>query len=115
MRIFRIQCWISRIGDLSAKRTRWIGCCETSCAPKSALWQSNNVHQDDEGGEPTKMISLANLLRPSSNCQVDRMSATDLAYLGDVVYELFIRSRTVWPPKRTADLQEQVVALVRGK
>ena len=55
------------------------------------------------------------LLLPPKTCDTDRMSATDLAYLGDVVYELFIRSRTVWPPKRTSDLQKQVVALVRGE
>ena len=42
------------------------------------------------------------------------MSGTDLAYIGDVVYELYIRTRTVWPLKRTTDLQQQVVALVRG-
>ena len=38
-----------------------------------------------------------------------------LAYIGDVVFELYIRSRHVWPLKRTADLQNTVVALVRGK
>jgi hypothetical protein len=54
-------------------------------------------------------------LRPSVNCNVDQMSATDLAYIGDVVFELYIRSRTVWPPKRTADVQLQAVALVRGR
>jgi ribonuclease III family protein len=42
------------------------------------------------------------------------MSGTDLAYIGDVVYELYIRTRTVWPLKRTTDLQQKVVALVRG-
>jgi hypothetical protein len=52
---------------------------------------------------------------PSSSCNVDQLSGTDLAYIGDVVYELFIRTRTVWPLKRTSDLQQQVVALVRGK
>jgi ribonuclease III family protein len=54
-------------------------------------------------------------LRPPEICNVDQMSATDLAYIGDVVYELYIRSRTVWPPKRTADVHQQAVALVRGK
>ena len=45
---------------------------------------------------------------------MDQLSGTDLAYIGDVVYELYIRTRTVWPLKRTSDLQQQVVALVRG-
>lgn len=37
------------------------------------------------------------------------------AYIGDVVFELFIRSRHVWPSKRTADLQNMVVSIVRGR
>jgi ribonuclease-3 family protein len=52
---------------------------------------------------------------PRKACDVGQMSTSDLAYIGDVVYELFIRSRTVWPAKRTSDLQLQVVALVRGE
>jgi hypothetical protein len=71
---------------------------------------------ETKGGEDSFMIPhLHHLLVPSDQCNVDRMSATDLAYIGDVVYELFIRTRTVWPPKKTSDLQEKVVALVRGK
>jgi hypothetical protein len=54
-------------------------------------------------------------LRPNESCDADRMSGTDLAYMGDVVYELFVRSRTVWPPQRTADRQDTAVALVRGR
>jgi len=43
------------------------------------------------------------------------MSGTELAYIGDVVYELFVRSRHVWPSKRTSDLQNTVVGLVRAE
>jgi ribonuclease III family protein len=43
------------------------------------------------------------------------MSTTDLAYIGDVVYELFIRSHMIWPPQRTSVLQDKVVALVRAE
>lgn len=59
--------------------------------------------------------SLLSLLRPSPNCKIEQMSVSDLAYIGDVVYELFIRCRTVWPPKRTSQLQEQVVSIVRAE
>lgn len=69
---------------------------------------SNDSSSDDAS---TRMLDL---LRPPKDSQVDRMSSTDLAYIGDVVYEMFIRSRTVWPPKRTSDLQNQVVRVVRG-
>ena len=58
--------------------------------------------------------SLLALLRPPLPCRVQQMSSTDLAYIGDAVYELMVRSWAVWPPKRTSDLQTQVVALVRG-
>ena len=58
---------------------------------------------------------LLNLLSPPAKCDVDRMSSTDLAYIGDVVYEMLVRSNKVWPPKRTSDLQQKVVRLVRGE
>lgn len=59
--------------------------------------------------------ALLDLLSPPQASDVDRMSSTDLAYIGDVVYEMFVRSKKVWPPKRTSDLQQQVVGLVRGR
>jgi len=49
-----------------------------------------------------------------SHYKVEQMSVTDLASIGDVVYELLVRTYMVWPPKRTSDLQNQVVSLVRG-
>jgi hypothetical protein len=71
--------------------------------------------ETDESSESPDRIPLQQLLLPSTSCDVGQMSTSDLAYIGDVVYELFIRSRTVWPSKRTSELQLQVVALVRGK
>ena len=58
---------------------------------------------------------LLDLLSPPPQCDVDRMSSTDLAYIGDVVYEMLVRSKKVWPSKRTSDLQQHVVRLVRGR
>ena len=58
---------------------------------------------------------LMTLLTPVKECNARRMSSTDLAYIGDVVYELLVRSQFVWPSRRTKDLQNQVVALVRGR
>jgi hypothetical protein len=79
------------------------------------------VNEDGGNGELDRTVSrdemfstLHALLRPKTSCKVDQMSGTDLAYIGDVVYELFVRSRTVWPSKRTAQLQDAVVAMVRG-
>jgi hypothetical protein len=62
--------------------------------------------------EPRKLMDL---LSPDPTCDVQQMSGTDLAYIGDVVFEIFIRSRYIWPPKRTSELQTTVVECVRGK
>lgn len=66
-------------------------------------------------GEDRQTPTLVDMLLPPPSCDVDRMSSTDLAYIGDVVYELFVRSRSVWPPKRTSDLQTDVVGFVRAE
>ncbi|KAL7575031.1 hypothetical protein ACA910_010842 [Epithemia clementina (nom. ined.)] len=58
---------------------------------------------------------ILNTLLPAKSCDARRMSSTDLAYIGDVVYELFVRSQFVWPSRRTKDLQKQVVARVRAE
>jgi hypothetical protein len=76
------------------------------------------VQDEEEDPEPDIIVpslSLEELLSPSPNCDVKQMGPTSLAYIGDVVFELFVRSRMVWPTRRTADLQQQVVSLVRGK
>jgi len=54
------------------------------------------------------------ILFPSNNCTIEQGSPSAMAYIGDVVFELFARSRYVWPAKRTTDLQHSVVNLVRG-
>jgi hypothetical protein len=60
-------------------------------------------------------LSLEQLLSPVRGCDVTQMGPTAWAYVGDVVFELFVRSQMVWPTRRTSDLQEQVVSLVRGE
>ena len=50
--------------------------------------------EEEDASSPSNR--LLRLLSPVASCNVDRMSGTDLAYVGDVVYELFVRSRTVW-------------------
>ena len=59
--------------------------------------------------------SLIELLMPNSKCNPTQMSPTSLAYIGDSVFELFVRSRYVWPSRRTTDLQKIVVGRVRGR
>jgi len=55
------------------------------------------------------------LLLPSPKCNPTQMSPTSLAYIGDVVFEMFARCRYVWPTRRTSDLQNVVVAKVRAE
>jgi len=59
--------------------------------------------------------SLEDLLSPNAKCTPTQMSPTSLAYIGDSVFELFVRSRYVWPTRRTTDLQHLVVGRVRAE
>ncbi len=50
-----------------------------------------------------------------SAADVPRLSPTALAYLGDAVYELYIRSHYLFPPQRIQDYHQQVVSQVRAE
>lgn len=47
--------------------------------------------------------------------EVQRLSPAALAYVGDAVYELYVRTRCLMPPKRIQSYHEQVVAQVRAE
>jgi hypothetical protein len=79
----------------------------------SAPLEQDGESDGGDNRQPSSTSLLENL-SPSPNRKVEQMSSTDLAYVGDAVYELSVRSWAVWPPKRTSDLQIQVVELVRG-
>lgn len=59
--------------------------------------------------------SLLDALIPAKSCDVTQMSPTTLAYVGDAVYELYVRSRYAWPSRRTTAYRDIVVGIVRGK
>lgn len=46
---------------------------------------------------------------------IQQLSPGFLAYLGDAVYELYIRTHYIFPPRRLADYHNQVVSLVRAE
>ncbi len=50
-----------------------------------------------------------------SNFQIQQISPASLAYLGDAVYELYVRTFYLLPPKRLSDYHHQVVAQVRAE
>ena len=47
--------------------------------------------------------------------RVAQLSPAALAYLGDAVYELHVRSKFLLPPKRSGVYHQQVVAQVRAE
>lgn len=51
----------------------------------------------------------------SVSSQAQRLAPAALAYLGDAVYELYIRQHYLLPPKRTDTYHRQVVAQVRAE
>jgi ribonuclease-3 family protein len=50
-----------------------------------------------------------------SSSQIQQLSPTALAYLGDAVYELYIRACFLLPPKRSQSYHHQVVSQVRAE
>jgi ribonuclease III family protein len=48
-------------------------------------------------------------------CQIGQLSPASLAYIGDAVYELYVRTRYLLPPKRLSDYHDRVVARVRAE
>ncbi|MGB3692298.1 MAG: ribonuclease III domain-containing protein [Spirulinaceae cyanobacterium] len=46
---------------------------------------------------------------------VERLSPASLAYLGDAVYELYIRTHYLLPPKRLSTYHQKVVTQVRAE
>ncbi len=51
----------------------------------------------------------------STSEQIGQLSAASLAYLGDAVYELYVRSYFLVPPTRLATYHQKVVAQVRAE
>ena len=47
--------------------------------------------------------------------KLDQISPVSLAYLGDAIYELYIRSQFLLPPKRISSYHSQVVTQVRAE
>lgn len=60
-------------------------------------------------------LELSSGLSAPSSSEIQRLSPTALAYLGDAVYELYIRRRYLLPPKRSEDYHRQVVSHVRAE
>lgn len=51
----------------------------------------------------------------SQSVQIERLSPIALAYIGDAVFELYVRTKFLMPPKRMASYHSQVVTQVRAE
>ncbi len=78
-----------------------------------------NLNQDGINSIDTlprvDMAALASSITVIEIEQLKRLSPVALAYIGDAVYELFVRTELLLPPKRIADYHSQVVAQVRAE
>ncbi|HHP7230791.1 MAG TPA: Mini-ribonuclease 3 [Xenococcaceae cyanobacterium] len=63
----------------------------------------------------TNIEALTSKSATDDFCEIERLSPVSLAYIGDAVYELYVRHCLLVPPKRIADYHRQVVAHVRAE
>lgn len=72
--------------------------------------------RDENSAPPVAFVSLKALPPGSmSPTQLQQISPAALAYLGDAVYELYVRSCYLMPPRRIQAYHHQVVARVRAE
>ena len=61
-------------------------------------------------------VSLLSILNADySKAELKGLSPISLAYVGDAVFELYVRSRLLFPAKRIRDYHQQVVAQVKAE
>lgn len=60
-------------------------------------------------------FSSESLANGYSKAQLGGLSPISLAYIGDAVFELYVRSRLLIPAKRIRDYHQQVVAQVKAE
>ncbi|BAS55737.1 ribonuclease III [Leptolyngbya boryana NIES-2135] len=60
-------------------------------------------------------LELSPGLSAPSSSEIQRLSPAAFAYLGDAVYELYIRRQFLLPPKRSEDYHRQVVSHVKAE
>jgi ribonuclease-3 family protein len=76
--------------------------------------QSSNCTETDSALSGAK-VCFTQLSAAAANSKIQQISPASLAYLGDAVYELYIRTYYLLPPKRVSDYHQQVVAQVRAE
>eukprot|EP00540_Astrosyne_radiata_P014726 CAMPEP_0116853390 /NCGR_PEP_ID=MMETSP0418-20121206/17885_1 /TAXON_ID=1158023 /ORGANISM="Astrosyne radiata, Strain 13vi08-1A" /LENGTH=196 /DNA_ID=CAMNT_0004485785 /DNA_START=196 /DNA_END=786 /DNA_ORIENTATION=+ len=73
-------------------------------------------HEEEKEIEPeVPNLSMEELLMPQAEFDIKEVGISSLAYIGDSVFELFVRTKNIWPHRRTSIIQETVVATVRAR
>ena len=60
-------------------------------------------------------VGFRMFVQTKDHSSIDRLSPAFLAYIGDAVYELYVRTAYLLPPRKLADYHNQVVAQVRAE
>ena len=76
--------------------------------------KSNNA-PTDTAQTWTNFAVMADSTTAIQFSQIERLSPIALAYIGDAVFELYVRTKFLMPPKRMADYHSQVVTQVRAE
>lgn len=74
-------------------------------------------HVDEANKSGTSFEKLIGLQVPGdiTQNQLNAMAPLSLAYIGDAVFELYVRSRLLIPAKRIRDYHQQVVGQVKAE
>lgn len=75
----------------------------------------NNSRHQSTDANVNLFGSPSTLVPRSCDLQLPQLSPTALAYLGDAVYELYIRTCYLLPPKRSRTYHHLVVAQVKAE
>lgn len=74
----------------------------------------NEITPIDAASTWAKTSAMVNL-NTVEDSSISQLSPKALAYIGDAVYELYVRTRFLMPPKRMTDYHIQVVAQVKAE
>lgn len=74
-----------------------------------------NKHTPKDTARTWVVGDMADSTTTLQRIQIERLSPIALAYVGDAVYELYVRTKFLLPPKRMTDYSSQVVTQVRAE
>ncbi len=80
-----------------------------------AVFPLNNVLDSQPMGQASQCIVLTLPIHWDTTVNINQLSPNALAYLGDAVFELWIRTTYLFPPKRISTYHHQVVSQVRAE